>query len=276
MLSPTQFRDRLSEIVPVKNRMLRSLSEDAKEFSVDEIVQTYGAYADRMRPYVIDTFWRLQHALADKKRILFEAAQGSLLDIDHGSFPYVTSSNSSLCGLQSGCGVSIRKVDRVIGIVKAYTTRVGGGPFPTELLDETGDRIRTVGREFGTVTGRPRRCGWLDLVAVRYTALLNGVDRLAIMLLDVLSGLDELKICTEYSINGKVTNEFPVLLDQLAQCQPIYKTLPGWKEDISSVRKFSDLPTNARKYVDTIAEVVGIPIELCSVGPARDQTVTID
>jgi adenylosuccinate synthase len=271
-----KLRDRLQVVTPLKNRTLRALGADARQFTVDELMGASEVHANRLRPFVRDTFWHLQHALASGRRILFEAAQGTLLDIDHGSFPYVTSSNSSVCGLPSGCGIPVRRIDRIIGIVKAYTTRVGGGPFPTELDDDTGERIRQVGREFGTVTGRARRCGWLDLVAVRYTALLNGVDRLGIMLLDVLSEFDELKICDAYEIDGVRTTEFPVPLDRLARARPIYRTLPGWKVPIDGCRRPDDLPAQAREYVRFIERFVGVPVGLVSVGPARDQTVRFD
>lgn len=273
LLDEKILRDRFAIILPHKNKVIAALSPTAKTFTLDEVADEYLGYAKRLRPFVADTFWHLQHALRDKKNILFEAAQGSLLDVDHGSFPYVTSSNSSACGVASGCGVSTRKIDRIIGILKAYTTRVGGGPFPTELLDSVGEHIRQEGREFGTVTGRPRRCGWFDVVAARYTALLNGVDRVAIMLLDVLGKLDEIKLCEAYEIDGERTNEFPVPLKRLAKCKPVYRTFPGWKRDLTACRKPADLPKEARAYIDAIAEYVDVPLLLCSVGPARDQTV---
>jgi adenylosuccinate synthase len=208
--------------------------------------------------------------------VLFEAAQGSLLDVDHGTYPFVTSSNSSIAGIWSGSGVPTRRVDRIIGVIKAYTTRVGGGPFPTELDDGPtglGERIRQAGREFGTVTGRPRRCGWFDAVAVRYTAAFNGVDELSLMLLDVLSVLDEIRICTGYELDGQVIDRFPGDAFLLARCKPIYETLPGWKQDITGLRRLGDLPRAARRYVDRIAELIGLPVTILSVGPDRAQTI---
>lgn len=276
LLNPATLRERLCEIVPAKNHFLAAMGPGAKQFSVEEIAEEYDGWADRLRPFVADTFWYLQGALRNDKRILFEAAQGTLLDIDHGSFPYVTSSNSSACGVPSGCGVSLRKIDDIIGIVKAYTTRVGAGPFPTELRNEIGDHIRTEGREFGTVTGRPRRCGWFDAVACRYTALLNDVNSIAVMLLDVLSKLDEIKFCEAYEIDGERTNEFAVPLDKLAKCKPVFRTMPGWKKDISGCRTAADLPKEARAYLDAISEYLQVPIKLCSVGPERDQTIRMD
>ena len=276
LVNPTVLRERLRQIVPIKNKILRALSSDAQQFDADQLADEYSELGERIRPLVCDTFWHLQHALRDGKRLLFEGAQGSLLDIDHGSYPYVTSSNSSACGLPPGCGVPARRIDRLVGIVKAYTTRVGGGPFPTELLDETGDHIRDEGHEYGTVTGRPRRCGWFDAVAARYTALLNGVDDVSVMLLDVLSKLDEIKICEAYEIDGERTNEFAVPLERLAKCKPVFRTMPGWKCDISGCRKPADLPAPARAYIDAIAEYLLTPVKLCSVGPERDQTVFFD
>ncbi|QDU63193.1 Adenylosuccinate synthetase [Planctomycetes bacterium Pan216] len=275
-VSSDRLRERLVDIVPYKNKLLRAHTSDIEPLEVDKIVEDYSEAARFLEPYVTDTFWSLQRSLDAGKSILFEGAQGTLLDIDHGSYPYVTSSNSSVCGLSSGCGVPVRRVDRIIGIVKAYTTRVGGGPFPTELLDEKGEHIRVEGREFGTVTGRPRRCGWFDAVAARYTALLNGCDVLAVMLLDVLSKMDEISICEAYEIDGERTREFAVPLDRLARCRPIFRTLPGWKKDIRECRELSDLPKEARAYLDAISEEVGVPIALCSVGPARRETIHID
>ncbi|MEO2089319.1 MAG: adenylosuccinate synthetase, partial [Gemmataceae bacterium] len=230
-------------------------------------------YADQIRPHITDTARLLHDALKAGKQVLFEAAQGSLLDVDHGTYPYVTSSNSLPAGIWSGTGVPSRAVTRIIGVVKAYTTRVGRGPCPTELLDDTGDRIRKIGREFGTVTGRPRRVGWLDALTVRYTAALAGADEITVMLLDVLSGLPELKICTAYELDGKRVDHFPSDSFQLERCKPVYETLPGWTEDLTTCRKPADLPANARRYVDRIGELVGLPVSVVSVGPDRDQTI---
>lgn len=273
LLYPDQFRTRLSEIVEFKNRMLAALDPEFQPFDAGEIFAEYMTYTERLKPYICDTTAFLHHAIADKKRLLFEGAQGSLLDLDHGTFPYVTSSSSSGCGIHSGSGVPERTISRMIGIVKAYTTRVGGGPFPTELNNEIGQHIRDVGHEYGTVTGRPRRCGWFDAVAAGYGARISGIDCLAVMLLDVLSGLDELKVCEAYEIDGERTTDFPSHVSRLACVQPIYRTLPGWKTDISNVRRVADLPANARRYVDTIAELLGSRVEIISVGPDREQTI---
>jgi adenylosuccinate synthase len=207
------------------------------------------------------------------QRILFEGAQGSLLDIDHGTFPYVTSSNSSGVGISSGSGVPARFITKMVGVAKAYSTRVGGGPFPTELSNETGQKIRDRGNEYGTVTNRPRRCGWFDAVAVRYTARLGGVDVLSLTLLDVLSTFETLNICTAYELDGQHIHAFPSVTENLRRVNPVYEILPGWSEDISGVRTFDDLPVNAQNYVNRIGELVGKPIALVSVGPDREQTI---
>src|SRR5262245_19724125 len=212
LLYPDHLRQRLKAVVARKNLILRALSSSAKQFDANALADEYLGYAEQMRPYIHDTTKMLLQALRDKKRILFEAAQGSLLDVDHGTFPYVTSSNSSTTGVWSGSGVPARNLDKVIGVIKAYTTRVGRGPFPTELddgADGIGEKIRRTGREYGTVTGRPRRCGWFDAVAARYTANISGADELAVMLLDVLSELDEVRICTAYELDGRRVDDFP-------------------------------------------------------------------
>jgi adenylosuccinate synthase len=276
LLDTTRLRQRLERIVPRKNTILRALAPDARTFGVEEIVQQYAECAERMRPHVADTTSLLHQALRDGKSILFEAAQGSLLDVDHGSYPFVTSSNSSPAGIWSGSGVPARRLTRVVGVIKAYTTRVGGGPFPTELTDGPdgiGERIRKTGHEYGTVTGRPRRCGWFDAVATRYTAALGGVDDLALMLLDVLSVLDEVRIATAYEADGERLHEFPADTDLLARCKPVYETMPGWRQDVSGARKLADLPAAARRYMDRLAELLGLPVAVVSVGPDRAQTI---
>lgn len=270
---PDLFRTRLADIVAQKNTLLKAFSPSFEPLDAGKIADEYLGYAKELEPHVTDTTSFLHKALAQGKRLLFEGAQGSLLDIDHGSFPFVTSSNSSGCGLHSGSGVPERNISRMIGVVKAYTTRVGGGPFPTELKNDIGQHIRDVGREYGTVTGRPRRCGWFDAVAAGYGARISGVDCIAIMLLDVLSQLDELSVCTAYEIDGEQTTDFPSHVARLAKAKPVYKTLPGWKTDVSNVRKLADFPKAARAYIDTVAELVGKPVEILSVGPDREQTI---
>jgi adenylosuccinate synthase len=222
---------------------------------------------------VTDTNAYLLDAIEAGKKLLFEGAQGALLDIDHGTFPYVTSSNSSGLGVASGSGVPGRWVERVIGVVKAYSTRVGGGPMPTEQDNATGQRLRDRGNEYGTVTRRPRRCGWFDAVAARYTARLSGVDELAVMLLDVLSGFDEIKICSAYTIDGKRVEHFPSHVDDLKKAVPVYETVPGWQEELSGVRRYDDLPEGARRYIAKIGALLGRPVSIVSVGPDRSQTI---
>jgi adenylosuccinate synthase len=237
------------------------------------ILREYSAYAERLRPFVCDTTELLLAAAEDGKRILFEGAQGALLDVDHGTYPFVTSSNSSGVGISSGSGVPARHINRIVGVVKAYSTRVGGGPFPTELDNAIGQRMRDRGNEYGTVTRRPRRCGWLDAVCVRYTSRLSGVDSISIMLLDVLSGFDELKICTAYRIDGRETARFPSHVDDLRRAEPVYETLPGWREDITDCRTLDQLPANAQAYLRRVSALVRQPIEMVSVGPEREQTI---
>lgn len=280
LLHPKHLRERLKYIVPIKNRLLAAFSDGAafQPFDADRVCDEYLGYAERIRPYVTDTTRLLQDAMKSNKRVLFEAAQGSLLDIDHGTFPYVTSSSSLPSGIWGGTGIPSRNVSRIIGIVKAYTTRVGRGPFPTELDDGpegVGERIRKIGREYGTVTGRPRRTGWFDSMAVRYTAALAGADEITIMLLDVLSGLKELKLCTAYELDGERISHFPSDAFQLERCKPVYETIPGWSEDITTARKLSDLPAAARKYVDRASELVGLKVSVVSVGPDRAQTILV-
>src|SRR5690606_10753056 len=239
----------------------------------DAIYREYREYAERLAVHVGDTTNFLLDAVEADRRILYDGAPGALLDIHHGTFPFVTSSNRSGVGVSAGAGVPGRWIHKVIGVVKSYSTRVGGGPFPTEQDNETGQTIRDVGREYGTTTGRPRRCGWLDAVAVRYTARLSGVDSLAIMMLDVLSALPELQICVAYELDGQLIDYFPSHVDDLRRVVPVYETLPGWNEDISHVRRLADLPAAARRYLDRVSELVGRPVEVVSVGPDRQQTI---
>ena len=267
------LRERLPRIVEYKNRVLKALDPDAADLEAAAIIDEYSVYAERLRGFVADTTAWLHRQLAEDKRILFEGAQGSLLDIDHGTFPFVTSSNSSGCGIHSGSGVPERAISRMIGVVKAYTTRVGGGPFPTELDNEIGGHIRDRGHEYGTVTGRPRRCGWFDAVAAGYGARISGIDCLTVALLDVLSELDELHICEAYQIGGERTTDFPSRSVDLARAEPIYRILPGWKTDITGIRRYEDLPREARGYVETVGELVGAPVDIVSVGPDRRQTI---
>lgn len=268
------FRERVEHIAAAKNRWLSGVNGAAHEaLHAAAIYQEYAGYAQRLKPFVSDTTAYLLDAVEAGKKVLFEGAQGSLLDIDHGTFPYVTSSNSSGVGVSCGSGVPGRWINKVIGVCKAYSTRVGGGPFPTELNNETGEKIRQIGREYGTTTGRPRRCGWFDAVAVRYTARLSGVDCLSMMMMDVLSHLPEVQICVAYDLDGQRITQFPSHVDDLRRVKPIYETLPGWQTDVTGVRKLSDMPAGARRYLDRISELVGRPVEVVSVGPDRAQTM---
>lgn len=270
-----EFRDEIERIVDFKLRMLTQLGSD-ETLDAGAIYDEYSVYAERLQPFVADTTGYLLDSLDDGKSVLFEGAQGALLDIDHGTFPFVTSSNSSGVGVSGGSGVPARWIEKVIGVAKAYTTRVGGGPFPTELEDEMGDRIRELGNEYGTTTGRPRRCGWFDAVAVRYTARLSGISAISLMMMDVVSQLPELKICVAYDLDGERITNFPTHADDLRRVKPVYETFPGWEQDITGIRKMDDLPDGARKYLDRVSELVGRPVEVISFGPDREQTVFAD
>ncbi|WP_425401043.1 adenylosuccinate synthase [Aeoliella sp.] len=272
------FKERIEHITKEKNRVLAAMVADG-EFEplvADDIYKQYSDFADRLKPYVADTTELLLSSLEQGEHVLFEGAQGSLLDVDHGTYPYVTSSNSSGVGISNGSGVPGKYMDCVLGVVKAYSTRVGGGPFPTELDDDTGQYLRDRGNEYGTVTRRPRRCGWLDAVAIRYTARLGGVDGLCVMLMDVLSGLDEINICTAYEIDGERTNVFPSHVDDLRRVKPVYESVPGWEEEIDGAQSYDDLPAAAHAYLDRIAELVGCPVDVVSVGPGRAQTIVLN
>lgn len=275
LLDTDRLRDRLREIIAFKSRYIRALWPAAEPLDVEAVCDEYCGYAERMRDLVTDTTVLLHQCWNEGKRLLFEGAQGSLLDVDHGTYPYVTSSHSISGGIPAGTGVPARVVDRCVGVVKAYTTRVGAGPLPTELHDAIGETIRRAGNEFGTVTGRPRRCGWFDAVAARYSARINGVDSLSVMLLDVLSHVDELKICTAYEVDGERVEQFPGLIATLERCTPVYETLAGWRKDITQARRLEDLPAEARRYLDTLSERLEVPIELVSVGPDRRQTLCL-
>ena len=273
-IDPEAFRARLSDLLPAKNRLLQLLYNH-EGFSLEAILEAYAPAAERLRPMVDDGSRLVEEALAAGKRVLFEGAQGTLLDVDHGTYPFVTSSSAAAGGISSGTGVGPRAVDQILGVVKAYTTRVGGGPFPTELHDEAGEVLRRRGHEYGTTTGRPRRCGWMDGVALRYAVRVNGLTALAVMKLDVLSYFGEVRICTGYRVDGELLPSVPARTDLLSRVEPVWETLPGWQEDISHVRRLADLPKAARRYLDRLEELAGVPIALVSVGPRRDQTIWV-
>ena len=272
MLDKEEFKNRLIPQVERKNQLIEKIY-GSEGFSGEEIYETYCNYADQLRKYVTDTTVLVYDSLIAKKKVLFEGAQGTLLDIDLGTYPYVTSSHPTSGGFCIGAGVGPKMLEEVIGVVKAYTTRVGRGPFPTEEDNEIGDLIRVKGNEFGTTTGRPRRCGWFDGVMVRYTSRINGLTSISLMLLDVLSGFEKIKMCVGYEYNGDVIQNFPSSLKVLSQCKPIYKELDGWHEDITNVTSFEDLPENTKKYIVAIEEYTGLPVSIVSVGPKRSQTI---
>ncbi len=241
----------------------------------EKIIADFKVYAERIKPYIADTAPLINEAIDAGKNVLFEGAQGTLLDIDHGTYPYVTSSYPTAGGACTGSGVGPTKIKRVIGIAKAYTTRVGDGPFPTELFDETGDHIREQGFEWGTTTGRPRRCGWLDVVVLRYSAMINGLTDLAVTKLDVLDDLPEIKVCMAYMYRGQRIENFPADLQVLSECEPIYETLPGWCQSTTDCQSFSDLPENAQKYLYFLEAVSGVQVSIAAVGPERSQTIVV-
>ena len=271
LLDRDVFAERLRINLEEKNRQFTKLY-DAETLSFDDIFEEYYEYGQQIKQYVTDTSVILNDALDNGKRVLFEGAQGVMLDIDQGTYPFVTSSNPVAGGVTIGSGVGPSKIDKVVGVCKAYTSRVGDGPFPTELFDEVGDRIREVGHEYGTTTGRPRRVGWFDSVVMRHSRRVSGITNLSLNSIDVLSGLDTVKICVAYDLDGERIDHYPASLEQLKRCKPIYEELPGWSEDITGVRHLDELPENARNYVRRVGELVGVRISTFSVGPDRDQT----
>ncbi|MFK3987937.1 MULTISPECIES: adenylosuccinate synthase [Exiguobacterium] len=274
LLDKEVFAEKLKTVLAIKNRMFVKMYEvDAIEF--DDIFEEYYAYGQQFAKYVCDTSVVLNNALDEEQKVLFEGAQGVLLDIDHGTYPFVTSSNAASGGVSSGAGIGPSKIHHVVGVCKAYTSRVGDGPFPTQLDDEIGHTIREVGKEYGTTTGRPRRVGWFDSVVVRHSRRVSGITDLCLNSIDVLTGLETLKICTAYEFEGKLLDEYPPNFRVLEQCKPVFEELPGWTEDITGVRKFEDLPVNAQNYVKRIEALTGIELLTFSVGPAREQTVIL-
>jgi len=271
LLPEDELKQKIERIAEHKKKFLKAFG--LPDFKTSEIAAAVLANAKKAAPYVEDTQFLLNKAIEQKKSVLLEGAQGALLDIDHGTFPYVTSSNATAGAASTGTGIAPNRIERIIGIAKAYTTRVGGGPFTTELNDETGNRLREAGHEFGTTTGRPRRCGWLDLVVLRYTAMINGVTEIVITKLDVLSGLKEIKVCTAYEIDGEKTSDFPLEPSKLEKAKPVYETLPGWEGDITGCRKMEELPEQAREYIRYIEKRLGVPVKIVSVGPKREQTI---
>ncbi len=274
LIDPELFRERLLAIIDEKNFYLQQyLSSSAVDFQA--VLDVFSQYAERLKPHVANISVELHEAIMAGKQLLFEGAQGTHLDIDHGTYPFVTSSNTVAGNACCGSGVGPKHITGVMGIVKAYTTRVGQGPFPSELFDDIGNRIQQKGAEFGATTGRKRRCGWLDMVVLNNAVRLNGLTSLAITKLDVLGGLDTLSICTGYAYKDKILKEFPANLKMLSECRPIYETLPGWSEDISNIRCREELPKNTRNYLSRIEELTQTPIGIISVGPGRDETIVV-
>ena len=268
LANPQSLAEAVEHNVAARNRLIADSTMDAAQVLAD-----LSRAWDRMRPWVKDVSVFLAQAREEKRTIMFEGAQGTLLDIDHGTYPYVTSSNATIGGVCTGLGVGPRAIDRVLGVAKAYTTRVGEGPLPTELTGEIGNRLRESGQEFGAVTGRPRRCGWYDAVAVRYAARVNGLDALALTKLDVLDDLPELQVCTSYRCRGVELRDMPGDLAQLAACEPVYETLPGWSQPTRGVREYHDLPREARAYIARLEEITGVPAAIVSTGSGREETI---
>jgi adenylosuccinate synthase len=256
----------------LKNQVLVKIY-NRKAFDVEAVVDELSSYAERLRPMVADTALLLDRMLTDGRTVVLEAGQATLLDVDHGTYPFVTSSNATAGGACTGSGIPPTRISRVIAVVKAYTTRVGEGPFPTELLDVKGEQLRDAGAEFGTTTGRPRRCGWFDAPIARYAARINGVTDFVLTKLDVLTGMDEVPVCVAYEIDGERVDEVPTNQAEFARAVPIYETFPGWTEDISAARTLDDLPRNARDYVAALEQMITAPISVIGVGPGRDETV---
>jgi adenylosuccinate synthase len=271
LTDPAGLEQSIRDNVTARNRLVQDSTMDWKPVYEQLLKQ-----GERMRPWIRDVSVLLNDAVRAGKPIMFEGAQGTLLDIDHGTYPYVTSSNASIGGVCTGLGLAPRAIGQVLGVVKAYTTRVGEGPFPTELSGEMGNRLRESGSEYGAVTGRPRRCGWYDAVAARYSARINGLDGLALTKLDVLDGVERIDICTSYRCNGRTITDFPADPRQLAQCTPVYESMPGWKEPTRGVRQFDRLPDAARRYIAKLEEVSGVRAAIISTGSERDDTIVRD
>ena len=271
LLNEKVFREKLENNLEEKNPIFSKIY-NVEGYSFDELYEEYACYAKKIKRYVCDTKLLLNDAVKRGKNILFEGAQGTLLDVDHGTYPFVTSSNSTAGGASTGTGVGPNRIDKVIGVVKAYTTRVGEGPFPTEFSSELMKMIRTKGKEFGATTGRPRRCGWFDSLLVKHSVMVNGIDEIVVTKLDVLDDLDSLRICTAYKFNGRIYKDFPSDIEVLSNCEPLYEELPGWEKDTTGITSYSKLPNNAKKYLKRVQKLLGTKIVLISVGSERKQT----
>lgn len=271
LIDPETLKEKLEDIVQEKNHWMKHFG--GEPLDIDAIYEEYKAYGETLAPYVTDTSIVLEEEVEKGNKILFEGAQGVMLDIDHGTYPYVTSSSTSAAGVATGSGIGPNMIENVIGVSKAYTTRVGDGPFPTELSGDIAHQIREVGREYGTTTGRPRRVGWFDAVVVNHSRRTSGMTGISLNCLDVLTGLDTLKICVGYDYEGERINYYPANLRQLEKCQPVYEELPGWKEDITNVTSFEELPQNAQTYLKRIEQLTKTKVAIFSVGPDREQTI---
>ena len=274
LLEKDTFKEKLERNLAEKNELFTKLYH-VDPINFDDIFENYYEYGQELKQYVTDTAQIVNDALDQDKKVLFEGAQGVMLDVDQGTYPYVTASNPIAGGVCTGVGVGPNKIETVVGICKAYSTRVGAGPFPTELLDEVGDRIRETAHEYGTVTGRPRRVGWFDSVAMRHARRVSGISCLSLNLLDVLTGLKTVKICTSYKLDGKQIDYYPASLKELERCEPVYEELPGWDEDITGAKKFEDLPINAQNYLKRVSELSESPLATVSVGADRIQTIIV-
>ena len=272
LINKELFETKVRENLEIKNKII-TLVYGGEAIDADTVINEYNGYAERLKKYVTDTTPILFNKIKEGADVLFEGAQGTLLDIDLGTYPYVTSSHPISGGVCTGSGIGPRMIDECIGIAKGYTTRVGNGPFPTELFDETGDAIRNKGHEFGTVTGRARRCGWFDAVIVRYAARTSSLSSFVLNKIDPLGGLDKIKICVAYKKDGEITYDFPPTLEELAKCEPVYEEMDGWSEDISDIREFDKLPENCKKYIERIEELCGVKISTVGVGPDREQNI---
>lgn len=275
LMDERELRPRVEAMAKIHNEEFRVMY-DVPEIDPEQVIREYLQLGQALKPFVCDVSDVLHKALKENKRLIFEGAQGTILDVDQGTYPYVTSSNTVAGYASCGAGVGPTAIDQVVGVVKAYTTRVGNGPFPTELLDETGDKLRELGNEYGATTGRNRRCGWFDAPVVRKAALVNGLTHLAITKLDVLDTFEEIKVCTHYECDGKKIEVFPNQLSKVGRCTPVYETLPGWKENTTRCKTWEDLPVNARRYLEEISKLVGVKIGMISIGAHRDESIIID
>jgi len=274
LMSEALFKDKLQQNIEAKNPYITKVL-GGEELNFEEIASEYLSAAERLRPYVQDTSVRVYNEIKADKNVLFEGAQGMLLDIDYGTYPYVTSSNTTACGVASGVGIGPNMVTNAVGIAKAYTTRVGKGPFPTELDNEVGEWIREKGHEYGVNTGRSRRCGWLDLVILKTTVRVSGLTSLCITKIDTLAGLEKIKMCVGYKFEDKVIDYFPASLEDLAKCEPIYEEFDGWDDSVADARSYEELPENAKVYLKRIEEATGTKVSIVGVGPKRDQTIRV-